>query len=118
VLLIAVLHVIPDDDVAKRIVTQMRDAVPAGSYLAISHAVSDLQPEKLAQLAALYQDKVIVGQKRRANLRSRAEVEPYFDGLEMVEPGIVYLPEWRPEAIDLARGLPEVWAVGGVGRKA
>jgi SAM-dependent methyltransferase len=117
VLLIAVLHVIPEDEVASRVVTELRDALPSGSYVAICHAVSDLVPETTAKLASLYQDKMSSSAPRRTNLRSKAEVETYFDGLELVEPGVVYLPEWRPEPGDPGPGDTPVWSVAGVGRK-
>jgi trans-aconitate methyltransferase len=117
VLLIAVLHVIPDDDLVLHAVRTLRDAVVPGSYLAIAHAVSDLRPHATAKLAALYQDRVPMAGPRRANLRTRSEVEPYFAGLELVPPGLVYLPEWRPDPDTTPTGTRPIWAVGGVGRK-
>jgi O-methyltransferase involved in polyketide biosynthesis len=116
VLLSAVLHLIPEDDVVLRSVRYLRDRVAPGSYLLISHAVADQRPHVTARLAALYQDKVIAAGARRANVRTRAEVEPLFDGLDLVEPGLVYLSEWRPEPGPRATvtGLP---AVAGVGRR-
>jgi SAM-dependent methyltransferase len=117
ILLIAVLHVLPDDELVLRIVKALRDAIAPGSYLAISHAVSDLRPEVTAKLAALYRDVVSSSGAQRSNLRTMAEVRPYFDGLDLVEPGLVYVPQWRPDpAAPPASDLP-VWAVGGVARK-
>ena len=104
--------------VVVRIVRTLRDAIVPGSYLVIAHAVSDLQPETAAQLMALYRERVGVGEPCRASLRTRAEVEPYFDGLELVEPGLVYVPDWRPEPGSVRPPDTEpVWAFGGVGRK-
>ncbi|HKT00694.1 MAG TPA: SAM-dependent methyltransferase [Rugosimonospora sp.] len=118
ILLIAVLHQISDDDLARHIVRTCRDAMASGSYLAIAHAVSDVQPEVAARLTALYQDKVGMAGPRRANLRTRAEVAPYFDGLELVEPGLVYVPDWRPDPDSKPPPSDEpVWAFGGVARK-
>jgi hypothetical protein len=115
VLLVSVLHVIPEDDVAARIVDRVREAIAPGSYIVIAHAVSDLRPETTEKLAALYQDKTQVSGPRRANLRTKSEVEAYFDGLELVDPGVVYVPEWRPDG-PRDDDTP-VWSVGGVGRK-
>jgi SAM-dependent methyltransferase len=116
-LLFAVLHVVPDDEVATRVVRELRDVLAPGSYVAIGHAVADLRPETTARLAALYQDKMATGGPRRMNLRSQAEVETYFDGLDLVEPGVVYVPQWRPDPDDPGVGDTPVWSVGGIGRK-
>ena len=117
VLLIAVLHVIPDDDVATRIVEELRETIAPGSYIVLAHAVADLRPETTARLAQLYQDKVDVTGKRRMNLRTKAEVEEYFTGLELVEPGVEYLNRWRPDPDDPGVGDTPIWSVGGIGRK-
>jgi SAM-dependent methyltransferase len=117
ILLISVLHVIPDDDVAQKIVVPLRESMVPGSYLAISHAVSDMRPEVTAKLAALYQDRMAIAGPRRQNLRTKAEVQSFFDGLEMVEPGLVFTPAWRPESGRRHPQAASVWTVGGVGRK-
>jgi hypothetical protein len=116
VLMNAVLHIISDDDLVLHVVRTFRDAVVPGSYLAITHAVSDLRPQATAKLSALYQDRIVVGGPRRPNLRTKAEVTPYFEGLELVEPGLVYLNEWHPEMDAEPPGRP-IWSVGAVGRK-
>ncbi len=116
VLLIAVLHVISDDDLALHIVRTVRDTIVPGSYVALAHAVADLRPGTTARLARLYQDKVPIGGPRRANLRTRAEVEPYFDGLELIEPGLTYISEWRPD-VEPAPDPRPIWSVGGVALK-
>jgi hypothetical protein len=79
--------------------------------------VADLRPETTARLAKLYQDKVDVTGPRRMNLRTKAEVEAYFTGLELVEPGVEYLNRWRPDPADPGVGDTPVWSVGGIGRK-
>jgi hypothetical protein len=117
ILLVAVLHVIPGDELVTHIVTRLRDEMAPGSYLTICHAVSDLRPEVTARLAALYQDKMDTGGPRRMNLRSKTEVEAYFDGLELVDPGVAYLPEWRPDPSQPGVGDTPVWSVGGIGLK-
>jgi trans-aconitate methyltransferase len=117
ILVLAVLHVFSDDELNMQITKQLRDALPSGGYLAISHAVSDLKPEATAKLAMLYQDNVVTDGPRRSNLRTAADVAPYFEGLELVEPGLVYVNLWRPDATDPSVGGENIWAVGGVGRK-
>ncbi|MFC7642061.1 SAM-dependent methyltransferase [Streptosporangium lutulentum] len=85
--------------------------------MAISHAVSDLCPETTARLAALYQNHGAITGPRRGNLRTRAEVELLFGELELVEPGVVYVPRWRPGGA-VPHRPDSVWVVGGIGRKA
>jgi hypothetical protein len=99
-LAIAVLHFIEDDDEALRVVRQLVDALPAGSYLAMSTGTADFDPEPLAGLVQAYQANGEVMQ-----LRTHAQVEQFFDGLELLEPGVVQVHKWRPD--DLARGLVE-----------
>jgi hypothetical protein len=114
-LAIAVLHFIEDDDEALRVVRQLVDALPSGSYLAVSTGTADFDPEPLAGLVQAYQANGEVMQ-----LRTHAQVEQFFDGLELLEPGVVQVHKWRPD--DLARGLVEkdtdVAMYCGVARKA
>jgi hypothetical protein len=116
VLLLNVLHLIPDDKIAMEAVDRIRDAVAPGSYLTIVHAVSDICPETTAKLAALYQEQAVKGPGFRDNLRTKAEVEEYFAGLDLVEPGVVYLPAWRPDPGELMAPPESIWTVGGIGR--
>lgn len=115
-LLISLLTEVPDDVEAAQITAALQKAMVPGGYLALSHAVSDLCPQRTAQLADLFQDSGSIIGPRRPNLRTRAEVEPFFDGLELVDPGLVYLPQWQPDGAALHRP-DSIWVVGGVGRK-
>lgn len=118
VLLVSVLTAIPEDEVALRVVTRLREASTSGSWIAISHAISDTRPDVTRKLADLFQDEQIVtGTRRRVNVRTRAEIEPYFDGLELVEPGIERVPAWRPDGGSSYIDPESVWAIAGVGRK-
>jgi hypothetical protein len=110
VMLIAVLHHIPDDDHPYETVARLVGAVPSGSYLAISHPASDVDTEAVAEVARRYNARVPAGQRRR----SHAEVLRFFEGLELQEPGLVQTPQWRPEGEDSADPVP-MWA--GVARK-
>lgn len=99
VLLSAALHFVPDRDHPHTVVAEYRDAVPSGSYLAISHGsldgVSQAGVTSGERVQALYQrtDAQLV-------LRSRADVTCFFDGMDVVDPGVVLLPEWRPDCDD------------------
>ena len=108
VTMLAILHAIGDDEDPYGIVAQIMAAVPSGSYLAISHLPSDLEP-KLAES----RDRVNRISHQQYTHRSHAEVLRFFDGLQMVEPGLVELRKWRP-TIESTRMTPG-W--GGLGRK-
>jgi len=110
VMLVSVLHVIPDRDDPAGIVARLMGAAAAGSFLCISHPASDINPAA-AEAASRY--NALAGQPAR--LRDRAEVERLFDGLELVEPGVVPLPQWRPGSEFEARTPAAAW--GGVARK-
>lgn len=114
-LLISMLHLIQDDEHAARITARLREVMCPGSYLAISHAVSDLCPDETMRIASLYRDSGAVEKGPRRNLRTKAEVEPFFGDLELIEPGLVYVNHWRPEhSIEDTR---RIWNAGGVARK-
>ncbi|MFC6086761.1 SAM-dependent methyltransferase [Sphaerisporangium aureirubrum] len=110
-----ILQYIPDvDDPFKR-VGELRDWMPPGSHLVLAHVVLDSRPAAADRIVQVY--KRIIGRDEDAS-RTRDQVRGFFDGLEMVEPGLVYIREWRPDN-PLATHRPEkLWMVGGVGRKA
>jgi hypothetical protein len=117
VLLLTVLHFVIDDDVAVRTVRALRDAVAPGSYLVVSHGTRehDAPPAVQAQVVRLY------GQTSNpARPRSAAQIARFFEGLTLVEPGLVFTPLWRPQ--DASEPLfphPERSATyAGVARKA
>jgi SAM-dependent methyltransferase len=94
-MLLGILHYVTDDEDPYGIVARLLDAVPSGSYLVVSHLASDLFPEEMAELAQRHNE----GDNETAEeavLRNRDEVERFFDGLELVAPGVVALHEWRP----------------------
>ena len=98
----AVLHFMPDDTDPYGVVRRLVDAVPSGSALAISHVTADFDPVALGALADVYQ-----ASGTAVKMRSRAEVEKFFDGLDLVEPGISVVHRWRPED---GEGLPVIGA--------
>jgi len=111
VLLISILHLIADHDDPYGIVRQLMAAVPTGSYLTLSQAASDIDAEQTAEAARRYDQLA----RETFRQRSRAEVLRFFDGLELVEPGLVAVPRWRPASELEARAKSAIW--GGVGRK-
>jgi hypothetical protein len=111
VMLIAVMHLVVDSDDPYRIVAQLMDAVPAGSYLALSQVASDIEPERMAEAAKRYNRLARETQRHRTH----TEVATFFDGLDLVEPGLVAVQQWRPASDLEAAARSAMW--GGVGRK-
>jgi hypothetical protein len=95
VTLIGVLHAIPDADDPHAIVATLMDAVPAGSYLAISHTGSDRLGRKTIDGLTDIMDRMV---QQDFTLRSREQVERFFNGTDLVAPGLVPYEEWRPDA--------------------
>ncbi len=111
VLLLSVLHFISLDEDAPGIIARFRDLMAPGSYLAISLGTSEgADPEMLAEATQTY-----AGARMPFTLRSRAQIMDLFEGFELVEPGLVSLPEWRPDA-DTDRTPLRGPTVGGVAR--
>jgi hypothetical protein len=91
--LLAIMHFVPDTDGAHRMVAELVDALPSGSYLALSHATGDfIPPHVVAEMA-----KRDASSKSPVVGRDRAAYARFFDGLELVEPGIVTVARWREE---------------------
>ena len=111
VMLIAILHFIGPADHPYEIVRTLMDAVPPGSYLAITHIASDIHPEELAAFARSYNERS--GEK--LVLRNREEVGRFFDGLELAEPGLTQISNWRPVSDLEVAAQATAW--GAVGRK-
>jgi hypothetical protein len=113
VMLLAILHYIPDLDQARRIVARLVAAIPSGSFVVISHAASDISPEAMAEMIKRMNQHLAEGNHVG---RPRDEVAGFFDGLELLPPGVVKVTQWRPESDVEAGGPTSLW--GGVGRKA
>jgi hypothetical protein len=113
-LTVAVLHFVPDADGLPEMMARYRDALPPGSYLAVSHMSMTGQPrEFLERFKAVY-DKTA----SPVELRSRGEIEALFGEFELVEPGVVTLPMWRPDGITHFSDAPERFpGFAGVARK-
>ncbi|MER6177615.1 SAM-dependent methyltransferase [Streptosporangium sp. NPDC001681] len=114
VLILSALQFIPDEDDPHKNVAILRDAVPAGSHFAIGHVVFDTRPEAAGPLVDIY--RKILGRHEDASRRSD-QVLRFFDGLELVEPGLVYVRHWRPDNPLATQGREKTWTMGGVARK-
>ena len=112
ILLAAILHFIADDEDPAGIVRAFTDAMPAGSYLILSHASHDALPEESARAMSMYRDR---GASSRLATRSRADIAAFFTGLELVDPGLVSTSQWRPTESDYIPERVDLYA--GVGRK-
>ena len=110
-MLIGVLHLIQDSEDPWGLVAWLMAQLPAGSYLAISHPAIDIAPGQ-AEAQRRYNERVSTPQ----TLRDRDQVARFFEGLELVEPGLVYVHTWRPGEFDTApEDATSAW--GGVARK-
>jgi trans-aconitate methyltransferase len=110
--LLAILHAIPDADDPHAIVTKLIDAVPPGSYLAVSHSGSDLF---VADTKETFSTVINQTMQQQYTARSREQVERFFTGMELVAPGLVPVEEWRPDPATASAGTSAVY--GAVGRK-
>ncbi|MFI5907515.1 SAM-dependent methyltransferase [Dactylosporangium sp. NPDC051541] len=110
-ILVAVVHFLPDDDRPYDIVRTLLGALAPGSFLVMSHATTDgLAPELAAQIQS--------GRHGPGKLRDKAEFTAFLDGLDVLEPGVVSVSDWRAQdELDPRPGFDEVAVWGAVGRK-
>jgi SAM-dependent methyltransferase len=108
-LLVAVLHFLTDADKPEEIIATLRDALAPGSHLILSHATGDFADRSGA--AAVYSKATA-----SMNLRTRTEIERFFDGFELIDPGLAQVPFWRPDTPPPPRS-EEIGFYGGVARK-
>ncbi|HJY68603.1 MAG TPA: SAM-dependent methyltransferase [Streptosporangiaceae bacterium] len=112
VMLIAIMHLIVDEDAPYGLVDQLLDAVPGGSYLALSQVASDIQAEQMAEAARRYNRLAHETQRHRTH----DEVARFFDGLGLLDPGVVPVQEWRPRTPAESGARSAMW--GGVALKS
>jgi len=112
VTMLFILHAISDADDPHAIVATVLDALPPGSYLALSHLGSDIFDEE-AQRG--FQGVVGRMSQQQYTGRSRAQMLRFFEGMELVEPGLVRIEEWRPDPGSVSDYKSTAWAA--VGRK-
>jgi hypothetical protein len=112
IMLMAILHYIPDESQARQIVAELLASVPAGSFLTVSHAGSDLFPAEISAFEESLNEH-LPGDRHTA--RPHDAVARFFDGMEILDPGVVRVSEWRPDADADVPAHTTLW--GGVGRK-
>lgn len=113
VLMVALLHFVPESAKPAELIARYRDAVAPGSFLVLSHGTADEQADRGPRMEALY--------ARSANplvSRDKATIEGFFDGFDLVPPGVVFVPRWHPEpgALPFATPPERTATYAGVGR--
>lgn len=110
-LMVAVLQFVPDSDDPVGVVGRFASTVAPGSHVVMSHVTRDAAPEAAARVKDLYKST-----SAPLYPRTRAEIMQFFAGLDLVEPGLVYLPSWRSD--EPAQNPELAWLYAGVGRKS
>jgi hypothetical protein len=114
VMLLGILLFIPDGDDPWAITARLMDAVPPGSYLAISHGASDIQAQAVATASSRYNEHSAVSMR----LRARPEFTRFFDGLDLAPPGVVPINHWQPGPPRQEPDQAALPAYAALGRKA
>ncbi|MEV2268723.1 SAM-dependent methyltransferase [Nonomuraea africana] len=113
VLLFAILHFVPDDKEAEEIVSRLRAPLVGGSHLALSHSYAgDMTGEALSSGRSVYR----AATSGSLTPRSAEQVGAYFEGLDLLEPGVVPIDAWRPEWPDVEPDFGRPGLLGGVAR--
>ncbi len=110
--MLGILGQIPDSDEPEAVVARFLDALPPGSYLALSDGTDT--NAALNQAISVYN----ANSASSYHLRGPERIEAFFTGLEVIEPGIVPTSQWHPEPVDVGRDPSDVDAICGIGRKA
>jgi len=111
IMLIAVLQFIPDSEDPWAVTSRLLSAAPPGSYLVVSHPTRDIETSQVSEFAQRYNASAA----EQATWRTQAEVTRFFDGLRVLDPGVVLVPDWRPRNAAEAATHAAMW--GGVAIK-
>jgi hypothetical protein len=112
VTLLMILHVIPDSDDPRALVAAVLDALPSGSYLALSHLGSDLLDQEAKQG---FENVVSRSAQQQYIGRTREELARFYEAMDLVEPGFVRVEEWHPDPNPGETGRSALWCA--LGRK-
>jgi O-methyltransferase involved in polyketide biosynthesis len=113
VTMLGIVNFVMDTDQAQAIVNRIMDALPTGSYLALTHPTLELGGEKNVEAMAFWNEHAAPPIRARTG----AEVAGLFGGLELVAPGLVSCSQWRPEVSESGTAPVQVPQYGAVGRK-
>jgi S-adenosyl methyltransferase len=105
VMLVAVLQFIPDRDDPWAITARLLDTVAPGSFLVVSHPTLDIDTEQMSQFGQRYNERAA----EQATFRTHAQVSRFFAGWRLVDPGVVRIPEWRPDSPQDAATPSPMW---------
>ncbi|MGG2461330.1 SAM-dependent methyltransferase [Streptomyces sp. RGM 3693] len=113
--LIAVLHWLPADCDPYAVVRELMGEFPAGSFLALTYVTADFEPQALQEVSDNFEAK-----GSHVNARSKDEVLRFFDGLDLVDPGLTVVHRWRPDAVEVgaAGSDADIPLYAGLGRKS
>jgi O-methyltransferase involved in polyketide biosynthesis len=112
IMMLGILPFIGDDGQVRTILRRLLDAVPAGSYLALTHSTSEVTGERVVEAVRRWNEVA----PTPYNLRSPQRIAAFFEGLELVEPGVVSCPRWRPDPLEVGE-QPDMDEYCAVGRK-
>ncbi|MFD7721036.1 SAM-dependent methyltransferase [Streptomyces sp. NPDC059814] len=112
--MIALLHFVSDEDGAYELMNRLTGVLAPGSHVVISHLTADFHPEKAQKVDEMYKANTLT-----LAPRNRAQFAAFFEGLEIVEPGIVAAEAWHPELGEPVPGQEDIISAGyvAVGRK-
>ncbi len=116
VLCVCALHFVPDEEKPHQIIAEYRDHLAPGSYLAITHGINAPTPEDDPDGVVESVTNVYQNASAQIHVRSTKEIERFFDGFEIIEPGVVWMADWRPDPGTRPAGRQDSLH-GGVGRK-
>ncbi len=111
-MLLLILHLIPDADGPYDVVRALLGGLPEGSYLLVSHPAADIRPDSVAEMTRRINQRL---KGPRVTVRDREQMSRFFDGLELLEPGVVEPPQWRPDPGEPVPPDVAIWC--GAGRK-
>jgi len=113
IVITALLHFITDQEDPQGLIARYRAAMAPGSHLVLSHSCLDSGPEAAAKIKEIYQKA-----NAPAVLRTREQIQGLFSGFDLLEPGLVYTPQWRPDSPEPStQDVRKAWMLAGVGRK-